>query len=369
MAGPSPQRTIRIRDAAKGQPNGTSANPRLSPDGRYIAFDSSASNLVASDRNGRGTDVFLYEQETGSLRLLSQGLAGAGANGPSTQPVVASGGATVAFASKAHNLVRGDASTFSGVFVWSRGGAGAPLSDAGVSRVSVTSAGVPANGDSTLPDLSDDGRKVVFASRASNLAPGNTQSHLNVFVHDLASGATTLVSAAPDGTPGNGDSTAPAISPEGRYVSFATSATNLVRGVATKGSSVVVRELATGSTQLASLSSAGQPQNASVRAPFMQVSDISSQGRYVAFDSDATNLVPRDGNRHTDVFVRDMVSKTTTRASLAATGQESSGGDSFAPSITADGHFVSFESLAGNLAPFEPAGANVFVHDLVRRTT
>lgn len=360
-AGPSPQRTIRLRDSGKGQPNGASADAQLSPEGRFVAFDSTATNLTASDPNGHIADVFLYDGETGSLRLISTGLRGAGGTGPSTAPVLADRAASLAFISRAHNLVPGDTSTFGEVFVWSQGH--------GLSRVSVSSAGAPANGESAgPPDISADGRRVVFSSRASNLTPGNTNNHFNVFVHDLASGVTSLVSAAADGTPGNGDSTAPAISPDGRYVSFATSATNLVRGLTSKGSNVVVRDLTAGATQLASVSGAGQPQNASLRAPFVQVSDLSVGGRYVVFDSDATNLVRHDRNRHTDVFVRDTVAKTTTRVSLATTGQESNS-DSFAPSITADGRFVSFESLAGNLTPFVPSGGNVFVRDLRRGTT
>jgi Tol biopolymer transport system component len=358
-AGPSPQRTIRIRLAVKGQPNGASAEPQLSGDGRFVAFTSQATNLLTTPIASPLSRVFLYDEENGAIRLVSVAPNGRSADGPSSQPAVANDGSVVVFMSSAHDLVTAD-TVRSDVFAWS--------SARGVQRVSVPATGVQANGASDEPDVSSDGRFVVFRSAASNLVGQGTGPHVNVFVRDLLLGNTYLVSVAPSGGAANGDSGSPAISPDGRYVSFATTATNLVAGQPTHRSDIVVRDLVAGISQLASVSSSGQEQNAAVAAPFSQLSDVSAGGRFVAFDSDATNLIRNDHNHHTDVFVHDMKTKMTVRASLATTDQEPNS-DSFAPRITPDGRYVIFASFARNLAPFEPAGPNVFVRDLLRHTT
>jgi Tol biopolymer transport system component len=366
LAGPSPQRTVRVRVAAKGPPNGASANARISGNGRYVAFETLATNLGPHDGNGHVRDVYRYDDKSAEIRLLSAAPDGGGADGPSSAPAISTDGSVVAFSSRATNIVPRasnavpDAAPHGDVFVWSSAG--------GLAQASVSSTQVPADGDSGQPDVSGEGRLVAFSSTAGNLVDGHPAGQRDVYVRDAGSGTTVLVSATPDGQPGDGDSSAPAISPDGRYVSFATTATNLVPDATTHGPNVVVRDLVAGTTELASVSAAGDPQ-AGGRAPASPpVSDVSAAGRYVVFESAATNLVDPDTNRRTDVFVRDTVAKRTFRASLATTDQQADG-DSYAPSISADGRYVTFLSRAPNLTPGQPAGVNVFLRDLVRHTT
>lgn len=363
IAGPSPQRTVRIRAAAKGQPNGAGANPQISSDGRFVAFDSAATNLGPADPNGHLEDVYLYGAASSQILLLSTPPDGSAANGPSSDPSVSADGSVVAFYSRATNLVSGAsaAATKDGeVFAWTRG--------AGLQQVSLSSTQAPAGGDSGEPDVSADGTRVAFSSTADNLSDGHPAGQRDVYVRDLGTGQTTLVSATSGGGAGDGASSAPAISPDGRYVSFSTAATNLVPGMTLSGTNVVVRNLDTGTTELASVSSSGAAQSGGHLGASPLSSDIASGGRYVVFESQATNLVKGDTNGHTDIFVRDTTAKHTSRASLAATGQQSDG-DSYDPSISPDGRYVTYLSRAYNLTPRQPAGVNVFVSDLVRHTT
>jgi len=366
VAGPSPQRTVRIRAAAKGQPNGASADPQISGDGRFVAFDSAASNLGPEDPNGRVVDVYLYGAASSQILLLSTGPAGQGADGSSTNPSISTDGGVVAFYSLATNLLSQGGSAPTGspsqgnVFAWTRG--------AGLQMVSLSSTQAPADGDSGEPDISGNGRMVAFSSTADNLTDGHPAGQRDVYVRDLRTDQTTLVSATPDGKPGDGGSSAPAISPDGRFVSFSTTATNLVSGMTLSGTNVVVRDLSSGTTALASVTASGTPQNLGSLTSTPLISDVSSGGRDVVFESKAPDLVGRDTNNHTDVFVRDMTANRTVRASLATTDQQADGA-SFAPSISPDGRYVSFLSSAGNLTPAQHAGVNVFVRDLVRHTT
>ncbi|MEA2298365.1 MAG: hypothetical protein QOF77_1301 [Solirubrobacteraceae bacterium] len=366
LAGPSPQRTVRIRVAAKGQPNGASANPQISGDGRYVAFETAATNLGPDDPNGAVHDVYLYDQASGAIRLLSAPDGGGGGDGPSGAPAISADGAVVAFSSRAGNLVARASNVDPGaaphgdVFAWSVTG--------GLQQVSVSATQVPADGDSGQPDVSADGRFVVFSSTAGNLWPDHPAGQRDVYIRDLVGAQTVLVSATPDGGVGDGSSSAPAISPDGRYVSFATTATNLVPGITTHGTNVVVRDLTAATTALASVSSSEVAQGGGPDSASPPVSDVSNGGRYVVFTSDATNLVKRDTNHRADVFVRDTAAGRTLRASLATTDQQADGASS-SPSITADGRYVTFLSRAPNLTPGQPSGENVFQRDLVRHTT
>jgi WD40-like Beta Propeller Repeat len=129
-----------------------------------------------------------------------------------------------------------------------------------------------------------------------------------------------------------------------------------------------VRDLVAHRTERVSVSTGGAQQNKSVIPPFTQISDISSDGRYVVFDSDSTNLTPRDLNRHTDVFLRDRQKGTTTLVSASSVNVEGDN-DSFAPTLTPNGRYLAFESFASNLAPHDPPREDVFVRDLRQGTT
>jgi Tol biopolymer transport system component len=225
-------------------------------------------------------------------------------------------------------------------------------------RVSVDSAGNEGNGDSFAPSISANGRFIAFQSDATNLVPGDTNSTFDVFVHDRKTGSTTRVSVDSAGNEGNDFSGGPSISADGRFVAFTSFASNLVPGETNLTADVFVHDQKTGTTTRVSVDSAGNEGNDFSFAP-----SISANGRFVAFESDATNLVPGDTNSTFDAFVHDQKTGSTTRVSVDSAGNEGNG-DSFAPSISANGRFIAFQSDATNLVPGDTNSTfDVFVHD------
>ena len=196
-----------------------SGRPAISADGRFVAFSSDASNLVAGDTNGRG-DIFVRDRLTGTTERLSLASDGTQANRLTS---ISADGRFVTFSSSASNLVAGDTNRQADVFVHDR------LTST-TERVSVASDGTQANGDSSFPSISADGRFVTFVSRASTLVAGDTNSRDDVFVHDRQTGTTERVSVASDGTQGNRNSRFSSISADGRFVKFDSAASNLVAG-------------------------------------------------------------------------------------------------------------------------------------------
>lgn len=345
------ERTYRASEAVNGRDaDGHSSRPAVSPDGRTMAFDSTATNLDA-DLNGAVRDVFVRRLATSRTTLVSEGLAG-GADGDSHSASLS--GEKVAFASKATNLVPGDTNGRQDVFVRA-------LPDP-PERVSVPAGGGEADGDSGEPDLSADGRFVAFSSSASNLVPGDANGTDDVFVRDLTTGVIERISDV-GGRAGEGRSHAPAISGDGRFVAFVSDAPDLVRGDTNFVQDVFVRDRQTGTTELISVSSRELQQDEAVAKGFSQVADISLTGRYVVFDSDASNLVRGDFNRDTDVFLRDRRRGRTERVSVSTYGVEGDN-DSFYPSISADGRHVVFNSFAENLVRGDARGEDVFSRDL-----
>jgi Tol biopolymer transport system component len=230
--------------------------------------------------------------------------------------------------------------------------------------VSLGPDGVQSNGDSDRQVVSADGRFVAFLSTASNLVPGDTNGEPDVFVHDRRTGSTRRVSVGTGGAQGNSVSDNPAISADGRFVAFASYASNLVRGDGNDDQDVFVRDRQAGTTARVSLGPGGAQGDFYSDNPA-----LSANGRFVAFESGASNLVPGDSNGVLDVFVRDRQTGTTRRVSLGAAGAQ---GDefSFGPAISADGRFVAFASVATNLVPGDTNGeADVFVRDRKAGTT
>ena len=181
----------------------------------------------------------------------------------------------------------------------------------------MASGGSEANGDPRWPSISADGRYVVFESAADNLVPGDTNDHSDVFVHDRQTGETSRVSVASDGTEGNGQSDEPSISADGRYVAFASEASNLVPGDTNHNYDILLHDRQTGETVRVSVASDGTEGNGHSIEP-----SISSDGQYVAFTSWASNLVPGDTNDAWDVFVHDRETGETVRVSLASEGSQ-----------------------------------------------
>jgi Tol biopolymer transport system component len=344
------------KNSAGDQGNTYSVYPSVSADGRYVAFMSGATNLVYADTNGVA-DIFVRDRQTGTTTRVSRNSAGVEGNDGSFSPSISGDGRYVAFPSDATNLVAGDTNGVSDIFVRDRNTGTTYL-------VSKSSAGVVGDSYSSYPSLSSDGRYVVFESAATNLVAGDTNGMYDVFVRDRTTGTTTLVSKSSTGEIGNGYSTAPFISADGRYVVFDSYATNLVAGDTNGMSDVFVRDRQTGTTTLVSKSSTGV-----LGSGNSYYASISADGRYVAFYSYAVNLVTGDTNGVEDIFVRDRQTGTTTRVSKSSAGVEGDG-DSIYPSISADGRYVVFYSAASNLVPGDINGAgDTFVRDRQTGTT
>jgi Tol biopolymer transport system component len=287
--------------------------------------------------------------------LVSVASDGTQGNGAAQHAMISANGRYVAFQSDASTLVSGDTNNTHDVFVHDR-------ETGQTTRVSVRSNGRQGNGLSVHPSLSGNGRYVAFDSDASNLVSDDTNGTSDVFVHDRKTGQTRRVSVASDGTQGNGFSlvTSPSISANGRYVTFISFATNLAEGGDTNDASdIFVHDRQSGQTNRISVASDGTEGDGNSEFPW-----LSANGRYVAFHSLATNLVSGDTNFTSDIFVHDRKTGQTTRVSVASNGIE---GNDFSgdPSISANGRFVSFSSVATNLVSGDTNGAgDIFVHDL-----
>ena len=228
------------------------------------------------------------------------------------------------------------------------------------SRISASSAGVPGDSSSYGQAMSPDGRYVSFTSDATNLVPGDTNGAYDGFVHDRSTGTTSRVTVTDGGTQATARSYAPAISADARFVAFVSDATDLVPGDTNGVADIFLRDRRAGTTVLVSGAHADAPSDAPV---------ISADGRYVAFTSEAA-LVPGDTNGVADVYLRDLRAGTTVRVSLTADGGQAVDGGSYAPTISADGRHVVFGSDAGNLVPGDSNGvADVFLRDLRAGTT
>ncbi|MBI4200733.1 MAG: PD40 domain-containing protein, partial [Chloroflexi bacterium] len=280
------------------QGNTTSNSPSISADGRFVAFYSFATNLVAGDTNMVG-DIFVHDRQAGETTRASVSSGGAQANDSSGEPSISADGRFVAFWSQATNLVPGDTNGTADIFLrdW-QGGA--------TNIVSLSSSGAQGNGGSGGPSMSTDTRFIAFHSYASNLVAGDTNNVQDVFVHDRQTGATSRVSVSTAVVQGNQASVNPTISADGRFVAFGSYASNLVAGDTNNVQDVFVHDRQTGETTRASVSTAGaQGFNAS------GFPAISVDGRFVAFQSDSFNLVAGDTNGKSDIFVRDLGPRLT----------------------------------------------------------
>ena len=341
----------RLSQTAGGvEGDGASDDAALSGDGRFAVFESDAANLVAGDANA-SRDVFLRDRVTGEVTRVSLGPAGAEADDNSTDPSISDDGQVIAFASWATNLVAGDTNRSRDVFVHDRG-------TGRTTRVNVGPMGAQSASSADRPSLSGDGRFVTFRSSAPDLVAGDANRRADVFVHDRQTGVTSRVSVDSAGGEADGNSDYPAISDDGRYVTFASRATNLVAGDANGRDDVFLHDRDTGQTVRVSLGAGGAEADGS-----SPVSRISGDGRFVVFQSSATNLVAGDTNGQQDVFVFDRVSGETTRLTTGLSGAESDG-SSFGPSVSDDGRYVAFQSRATNLVAGDTnAEIDVFRHD------
>jgi len=344
-----------------GQPNGNSNGAVANSDGRCVAYYSDATNIVPNDRNGF-TDVFVFDRESRVTTLVSVGEGGQPANGPSQaqkfRPAIDGGCQVVAFSSDASNLVPDDDNDRTDVFARDLAGSTTRLVSTGLG-------GAPADGASSFPSMSGDTQLIAFQSVASNLVPDDTNRASDIFMAD-SGGSITRISVGPGGAQADGPSITPSISADGRCVAFASAATNLQAGTVDRNGVLDIYVACDGIvTCKASVSSTGQ---AADQMSFLP--QINADGTIVAFKSNATNLVPGDLNQSADVFAHNCVTGETQRVSVGDQGQE--GNDiAIPPTISGDGRFIAFGSFASNLLQGQSTGgfSQVYVRDLQRQTT
>jgi len=384
------------------QGNQQSREPSITADGRYVCFESRAKNLVPHDTNGVW-DIFVKDTTTGHIRRVSVSSSGAQANDFSTMNIISADGSAVAFMSAATNLVPDDTNNAWDYFVHdlksgvttrvsvssdgSEGNGGADCDCRvykfpGISsngriitfhsnasnlvpndtnevfdvfrhdrltgetlRVSVSTEGYEADNNCWNRDLSPDGRYVLFHSSASTLVANDTNDHRDIFLHDIQIGVTERVNIPSGGGETDDISDSPKVSADGRFVSFASLATNLVSDDTNGQWDVFLRDRLLGETSLISLSTIGTHGDLFSRHPA-----ISADGRFITFHSVTTNLVPGDTNEVRDIFMRDRFLDETIRISTTYGGAESND-RSYDAFISPNGRWIVFDSAADNLVP------------------
>lgn len=335
----------RISNGLNGsQPNNSSYWPTVSADGRYVAFYSLASNLVAGDTNARW-DVFVFDRQLRVTERVTSNVAGGAANGDSINPVISADGRFVAYVSYATDLIANDTNNTIDVFIYDR-------INRATERVSVAPGGVNGNGGADWPALSADGRYVAFQSAASNLVANDGNGQTDIFVLDRSTGALVSVSHG-----GNGPSNWPTLSGDGKVVAFSSAASNLVPGDNNNAYDVVLVNLADGSRAVASVDTVGRPANGHSYWP-----RLDSRGRYVAFTTLASNLGSGDANNTWDVYVHDTRSRQSSL--ISSVGSGAGNNMSYWPALSADGRYVAMSSMASNFTSADSNGTwDIFLAD------
>lgn len=367
--------SVNLAGTASG--NGDSQKPTISADGRYVAFESTANNLVANDNNSTSSDIFVRDLQTGTTTLLSVNSSGTGSgNQESLGAVISANGRLVAFRSFASNLVANDNNNTIDVFA-------RDLQTGTTSLVSRNNTnGGSGNGASFTTNLpkdkapraliSKDGRFVVFESYATDLvslsdANGPTT---DAFVHDLQTHTTSLLSINNLGTAsGNAGGGEPVIAGNGRYVFFQSSSTDLAGNVSGFSVDLFVRDLQSNTTTLVSVTTTGTGSDAHPQSRYFPVA--SDDGRYVIFQSEDKDFVTNDSNNQRDVFFRDLQTNTTTLISGNSTGGTSANSSALGAVMSADGRFVSFIGFGNDYVSMSDTNnrGDVYLRDVVAGTT
>ena len=347
----------RISLASNGvESNGYSSGVSIADDGRYIIFSSDATNLVPNDTNN-STDIFIYDRTNQTVELINIAPNNTEADAPVSIGSISGNSRYITFASNASNLVANDTNQQRNIFVYDR-------VEKTTERISVASEGTQANDLNLFNAISDDGRYVAFESMASNLVANDTNGQRDIFIRDRVEKTTERVNVASDGTQANNHASLHSISDDGRYITYCSNASNLVANDTNKQSDVFVYDRVEKTTERISVASDGTQANG-----YSHFGSISGDGRYVAFESAANNLVANDTNNRTDIFVYDRVEKTTERVNVAI-DNAGSNGDSYGASISDDGRYIAFLSEADNLVVDDTnERADIFVYDRVEQTT
>lgn len=353
----------------------------ISADARYVVFCTGSSNLVAGDTNGKW-DIFLRDRQTSTTRRISVSSTGAQSNGNSWQPRISDDGAVVVYTSEATNLVSGDTNNKWDIFTYN-------MTNGQTGRVSISSTGAQGNGDSgdnKAPAISADGRFVAFSSESTNLVLNDTNTFCDnnwdgvynencpdVFVRDRQNSTTERVSLNNGGEQGNNLSMLPAISGDGRYVAFFSLASNLVTGDTNTCTSlyyysgpcpdVFVRDRQTNTIERVNVSSSGV-QSTVDPITYFKPPAISSDGNIVVFGSADTKLAPGATNGYPQVLAHDRTTHETSLVSANTFGTQGDFNSYCMCDTSADGRYVSFQSLGGNLVLYDANSlTDIFVRD------
>lgn len=340
--------------SADAQANGDSYNPAISNDGRYVVFGSTATNLVLSDTNGK-SDLFLHDRTTGNTTRISvatDGTQGDDNSSPANlgSPRISPDGRYIAYLSLATNLVTGDTNGKVDAFMRDR--------VAGTTaRASISATGAQPN--SLMNECSVCNTSwVAFDTAANNLSAEDTNGTWDVYVKFwplnllLRSYSATLI-------PGNGPSIAPSLSAEGTMLAFSSTSTNFVANDTNGTHDVFLRDLSGPATiSRASSTPEGVAANGSSSYP-----DLSGTGQYVAYSSNATNLVADDTNGQSDIFGWTLGAATVQRLSVSSRGAQGNWG-SYNPRVSANGRYVCFVSDSNSLVADDTNGnADIFLRD------
>jgi len=314
--------------------NNSSQTPDISADGRYVVFTTNATNFSPSDTDAAYADIYLRDRTAGTTTLVSVSSSGVKGDRGSDMPAISATGRYVVFRSASSNF---------GVTLISQQIFLRDLATGVTECVSLGPGGVVANGQCTAPDVSADGRFVSFMSEATNLVSGDTNSCQDIFVRDRLAGITLRISVATDGTQGNANSNLPKMANDGSLVAFQSAASTLVPGDTNGKTDIFVRNLTSGvTTRISTAADGAQGDNHCLYL------SVTSDGRYVAFASIASNLTPGDTNNQYDIFVKDLQTGAIRRVNVSQAGAQANNTSNY-PAISDGGVVVAFYSLASNL--------------------
>jgi hypothetical protein len=347
--------TTRISVGVGGvEANGASYVEDVTPDGRYVVFSSFASNLVANDTNNM-PDVFVYDTLAESIELASQNSSGILADGESSEASISDDGRFVCFTSEATNLVSGDSNGVNDVFR-------RDLLNGLTTRVSLGASAAQGDGASGRARISGSGFVVAFESSATNLVQFDTNGVKDVFVRDLNTSVTSRVSVDSGGFQVSGESERPSLSEDGTIVAFDASSA-LVAGDTNNDTDVYVWDLVAQTLTRASVGAAGEE-----AAGFSHLPDLSADGNLVVFSSRSTTFGP--ATEQGRIYLKNLTTGALEQVSLTNSGLDGNG-DSEGASISANGRYVSFSSLATNLVGGADTNGtdDLFVRDRTNATT
>ncbi len=324
--------------------DGDSRFPSISADARYVAFESTSSTFSLVDLNAQ-RDIYLHDRETGATTLISRGMSGNAGNGSSGFPSISNDGRWIAFVSDSDDLVPGDSNGEQDVFLYDG------LFET-IRRVSVNESGGESSGGTVgQPAMSADGQTIAFASRASDIVAGDSETFVDIYVYDRCTGSVELASRTSAGGFSNGDSFSPSISADGQRIVYSSLASDLVESDANGFEDIFLYDRSTGDTSLVSVSTAGEQGGGDSFSP-----SIDARGRRVIFASTASNLAPGDPDGAViDLYARDLQREKTTRQSLTWLDRES-GFPIRAWRLADEGNWAGFSSEGGALAPDDDNG-------------